>query len=163
MATKKFDLRKLIIEVAEQSDTANPNALAAEVLSTVPREQRMEALSQALPFAVREIVVRQRTPTNELGSGYRGRMPQPSRKVTNIRNNWQKILHERHKVGPNGTWKLLGDCTADELDWAAELRDRMALQNALKAEQFRKFAKLLRENQVATLRELPETVLGDEK
>lgn len=72
------------------------------------------------------------------------------------------MLNDRINIGPDlSDWKFLGDCTAADLDYAAQLREDHARRNAARAGQLRKLAELLDEHQVATVGELPSTALSD--
>lgn len=152
-----FDLRKLVRDVCENSTVADPAALAKEVNQQIKRTERDAALEAALPLFVQNILgqlrMRSHRPVPVI--------PQPSRKVQGIRETWRRMLRDRINVGPDvSDWKFLADCTAEDLDYAASIREEHARRNAARAEQYRQLAELLEEHGVDTVGELPDGTLG---
>jgi hypothetical protein len=159
--TDGFDLRALIREVCDNSTMADPATLAKEVSRRIGRNQQREALDQALPLVVQHVVSRQRAGfvperrTSDIAT------PSRSRKVAAIRETWRRMLRDRIAIGPAASdWKFLGDCNADDLGYAAAIREDHARRNAARAEQLRNLAELLAEHGVATVAELPEPTLA---
>lgn len=151
-----FDLRKLVREVCENSEVADPAQLAKEVNQRIKRQERDAALEAALPLFVRVELGQMRMSTHRVRPG-----PQSSRKVAGIRETWRRMLRDRINVGPDvSDWKFLADCTATDLDYAASIREENARRNAARAEQYRQLAELLEEHGVATVGELPDETLG---
>ncbi len=157
-----FDLRALIREVCDNSTMADPATLAKEVSRRIGRNQQREALDQALPLVVQHVVSRQRggfVPEQRGGGG--NAAPSRSRKVAAIRETWRRMLRDRIAIGPAvSDWKFLGDCNADDLAYAAAIREDHARRNAARAEQLRNLAELLTAHGVATVAELPEPALA---
>jgi hypothetical protein len=156
--TDGFDLRALIREVCDNSTMTDPATIAKEVGRRIGRNQQRDALEQALPVVVQHVISRrqpiavpeQRAPTSNR-----------SRKVASIRETWRRMLRDRIAVGPElGDWKFLGDCTADDLAYAAAIREEHARRNAARAQQLRDLADRLAEHGVTTVSDLPEPVLS---
>lgn len=156
-----FDLRALIREVCDNSTMADPATLAKEVSRHIGRNQQREALEQALPTVVQHVVSRQRggfVPEQRTSDNTN---PSRSRKVAAIRETWRRMLRDRIAIGPAvSDWKFLGDCNADDLAYAATIREDHARRNAARAEQLRNLAELLTEHGVATVAELPAPTLA---
>jgi hypothetical protein len=165
-----FNLRKLVRDVLANSLLADPRDLAAEAFLRIPAAEHAAALRQCLTDVVREEIRLSRNhtpPTVTAGRpGPRGNTArqQPavarSSKVAGIRAMWQEKLRERIHTGPASTdWRLLGDCTFDELMFAAGERRTIALRNESKAAEYAELAEAVRAAGVARVRDLPAEVL----
>ncbi|RZT87557.1 hypothetical protein EV383_4482 [Pseudonocardia sediminis] len=164
--TDEFNLRALIREVAESSTTPDPVQLADEVARRIGPKQRAEALAQALPIVVRNVVSLTRSPITPDGHTRSERHDRPaargSSKVAGIRDTWRRMLRDRIAVGPDQSdWKFLGECTVSDLEYAATIREEHARQNAARAVQFRELAERMQRNGVGTVADLPAHDLDD--
>lgn len=172
-----FNLRTLIREVCDTSSATAPELLVKEVLRRIDRRDAQVALEQALPYIVHSVVSSHRftapppgrphtAPADQTAfdaladdvSGGATPIKQPrSTKVASIRDTIGRALRERISVGHDRSeWKFLGDCTADDLEYAARLRHDLARANAARARQLHELADALRESGVETVRELPD-------
>lgn len=169
----EFDLRALIREVCAGSSITDPATLAKEVGRRIGRSQERAAIDQALPTMLQHYISRNRGSINvpdghlagDTQSGRAVGTPAPgiarSRKVAAIRETWRKMLGDRINIGPDlSDWKFLSDCTAVDLDYAAQLRENHARRNAARAVQLRSLAELLDQHQVTTVGELPTDALS---
>lgn len=160
-----FDLRALVREVAAASTTADPPSIAKQVLDRIDRRHSREALEQALPTIVQHVISRGR---NAAGADPAADHPKDatqgrivggghSAKVAGIREWWRRQLNTMVAVGPApDDWKRLRDCTATDLDFAAEIREHLARSNAAAAERMRDLAADLRRTGAATVADLAE-------
>lgn len=163
----EFDLKALIREVADESQHADPGAIAEEVAKRVPNKHLRSAFREMLRPFVRQLVATGRTfpapMTRETAStGSSDTKPRPANrswKRTGI-YRWASVLRERVHVGASD-WKFLGDCDRDDLGFIASERRTLAEANLLKAEQYEKLLALLDEHGAATVRDLPEKALED--
>lgn len=169
-----FNLRALIRDVCDKSSDAEPDLLVKEVLRRIERRDTRAALEQALPTVVQSVISSYRFTTDRpqtapadhfgsdahTGAASGGAHPikaSRSSKVAGIRDTIGRALRERISVGHDrSAWKFLGDCTADDLEYAAQLRDDLAKSNAHRAKQLRELADALREADVETVRDLPD-------
>lgn len=161
-----FSLRQHVRAILTDSTMADPRELAAEAFARIPAEDYGTALQQCLPDVVREEIRHSRNfapagamteQPRAIGSGAKAR---PSKKVASIRAMWQEKLRERIHTGPAPSdWRLLGDCTVDELMFAAEERRAMAARNEAKAEEYADLAEAVRTAGVQRVRDLPAAVL----
>lgn len=151
-----FDLRALVIAVAESSDVAEPKALTDEVLRRIPARHRLAALETALPAYVSQAISNGQRNFRQLGS-----VPGRSWKTEGARAFAQRFLHARIDVSSAGTgeWKLIGDCAVEDCLGAAALRRAMAAANVAQAERLEKLGALLDEYGAETVADLPEPVL----
>lgn len=166
-----FNLRKLIRDVLTNSLLADPRDLAAEAFQRIPADQHAAALRQCLTDVVREEIrlSRNHTPPTVMaerpgprGNVARQRPAARSAKVAGIRAMWQEKLRERIHTGPASTdWRLLGDCTFEELMFAAGERRTIALRNEAKAAEYAELAEAVRAAGVVRVRDLPAEVLKD--
>lgn len=165
-----FDLRALIRDVSATCTSPDPAVVAKEVERRIDPADAMTALSQALPVVVYHSGSAARSVPDQACRETHGRIvgggatptARPSSKVAGIRDAWSRRLRERVSVGPE-QWKFLGDCTAADLDYAAELRDQLARANAARASEYRDLAARLRSTQdpTATVRDLLPAAGGD--
>lgn len=162
-----FNLRQVARDVLTSSTMADPRDLAAEVFRRIAAEDYAAALNECLPDFVREEIRHSRNLTAPAGlmaertGGGGGTRPAPrSSKVAGIRSYWQSRLRERLHVGPAPSdWLLLGDCSFDDLMFAATARREIAARNAAKAEEYAELAEALRTAGVARVRDLPAKTL----
>jgi len=145
-----FILRHLVREVLDSTNDADPGAIAGMVMARIPRGQVRVALSQTLRLYVRQIVSETR---NSRAASVTPIRPNVSSKVSGIRDGWQRRLRDRTH-GADG-WKMLADCTYDDLLAAASERRDMASRNDARARQYDSWARLLTEHDVATFGDLP--------
>lgn len=166
----EFNLRALIHEVCDTSTITDPTTLAKEVARRIGRNQQREALEQALPVLVLNVISRSRGGATDTPGGQGAddlQLPtaaggQSSRKVRGIRETWRRMLRDRVSVGPDrGDWKFLADCDADDLAYAEQIRRDHAAANVAAADRFAALRELLDEHGVATVGELPDDELGD--
>lgn len=163
-----FHLRSLVRNVATASDSADPDVVAQEVLAEISAAEMKSALEQAMPIVVQAVLSRSRGPILVPGAAQgasvthsrSGTVEYQTRNVRRIREAWQRQLKERLRVGPRD-YKFFGDCTADDLDAAATLREAHARATQENAARLREIAALLGTHNVTTVRELPASILGD--
>ncbi len=149
----EFDLREAVHAVVNDTDLASPREIAAKVAENVPQRHLRAALADALVDYVRDELGRMR--------GRRGRAGRPgsySPKRAAIADMWRHELRDRIHVG-DAQWKLLGDCTYDDLAKAAAERREQARRNAARAAFYENLAELVREHGAATVAELPAEAL----
>lgn len=153
-----FDLRALVREVVKNATVADPAFIVKEVNAKIALPDRDTALEEALRPYVLTFLSQMRMSNRAATRAVSGR----SGKVAGIREAWRRILRDVITVGPgDGDWKFLSDCTADDLDFAASLREEHARRNQAIADQYRHLAELLPEHDVPTVGALPEDVLRD--
>src|SRR5262245_58955494 len=141
------DLHALVAIVLEDTDLAEPTDIAAEVARRKPRAVLRDAYETALVGYVRVVNNEHRRHNVII---------RPSAKVAAIRSAWQRSLRDR--VEFVGGWKLLGDCTYDDLMAAAKYRRQLADRNQAMATAYEALAHRLTAAGVATAGDLPEPV-----
>lgn len=160
-----FNLRAVIREVAGRSTIRDPDQLADEIMRHIPQESWMEAMRAALKPMVREVISAER-PHGTFTRGYGKPSPSPaintpskgSTKVSGIRDGWQEHLRARYATD-GGTWKFLGECTYEDLQFIAARLDKQAEAHASKARGMRSLAAALTDHDAATVRDLPSAFL----
>lgn len=153
-----FDLRALVRDVIRTTDAVGPDSVAEQVHARIPAKQRDAALVEALVEVARQVLTRERSgPVEPLPGLYESPRPNRSRKVAGIRAH-ARALRDQVAVGER-TWKRLGDCTFDDLQHAAEVRERMAASNANRAAQYRALAEVLGRSGASTVAELSDDQL----
>lgn len=171
MSDDQFNLSALVREVCDTSTIADPETLAKEVWRRIARNERDEALGQALVTVLRVYISRSRGSLSVPdGQGERATHTRTavggsnrSRMVTGIRDLSRRMLRERINVGPK-QYKFLVDCTALDLRYSASVNDEHARSNVASAERKRAIADLIDESGVDTVGQLPpdalDTTLG---
>ena len=167
-----FDLTGFVrVMVRAAPSSVDLRAVAIDVYHRIPVEDRDSALKQALQVFVPHTVTRDRTsfapvviPQPEATPALS--LPQnakqaftPSRKVSDIRSAWKEVLRERYTVARNCS-KELRECTVDDLEYAAKLRDNQAVWNAKVADKLRALIKIINENGVTKVGELSDDALS---
>lgn len=71
----------------------------------------------------------------------------------------ERALRVAVHCGP-GYWKPLGQCSVDDLSFAAREREELAISNTKEAEKFRKLAKLVEHAGVSSVSELDDDALA---
>lgn len=157
----EFDLRTLVREVAAQSVTADPPSIAKQVLARIDPRDFQSALEQALPTIVQHTISRGRSAVgaepaaDQTATGTQVRHVGGGWKRRAIGEWWRRQLDKEFAVGPaKDDWKLLRDCTATDLDYAAGIREAHARSNALAAERMRQLAADLRTSGSETVGDL---------
>jgi hypothetical protein len=152
-------------EVLNETDAADPHVIAAKVEEQVTDDMLREALRAVLPTFIRSrLSLARRLTVNQdikkalgpTGSPQQGR----SWKVEGIRAIADKIRHQRWAIdGANSQWKLLRDCTVDDLARIASVRRDVATANLTKAEQIDRLREALKSKGVSTVGDLTDDEL----
>lgn len=154
----EFDLRAAVNDVLDTTSLTDPVAIAAKVAENVPTRQLRVALAEALVSFVANVNQRRRMNNPLLGGAPQVRSGR-STKVAGIATWWAAALRDRVHV--DGGHKFLGDCTFDDLMFAASERRQQARLNEAKADQYEALAKLLREHGVDRVADLPPSAVTD--
>lgn len=102
-------LTALIREVSAEHANAHPHKIARLVAERTEPDDVQDFYITALERMVADII---RADRNHTMNSKAGRSP----KVEQRRNWWARMLSERVSVG-DSTWKPLGQCTVDDLDF----------------------------------------------
>lgn len=152
-----YDLRAAVLEVLDTSDLADLGDIAAKVAENIPARELRAALAESLRIYVQQINT-QRRMSNPILHSDRVQSAR-SAKVAGIRDRHAAWL--RDLIHVDGGHKPLGECTYEDLMFAAEERRVKARQNATQADRFEEIAKLLQAHSVETVAELPTSVLSE--
>lgn len=160
---QEFNLSQAVAEVLDATELTSPDEIADAVVATLSSRQVRSALTQALPLFVSRAIQYRRstnvildpslTPTEEKPAAD-GKQAARSLKVSGIRDAWARALADRIHIG--GAYKMFGDCTFDDLAFAAEERQEHARRNAAKAKQYLVVADRLKTLGLETVSELPQ-------
>lgn len=150
-----FNIRREIRSIIDGTDLASPAEIAAKVAENIPDNLLREVVAQLLPELVRVELTRVRmvTPPNQSAR---------SAKVTAIRRaaeGWRRALRDRIHVG-RGEWRLLADCSAEHLRFAAQERQQQAAQSLAAADRYAAIADACEQHKVTRTADLPEPVLA---
>lgn len=152
-----FDIRKAIRSVIDDTDLASPDDIAAKVVGDIPAKALRDVAQVLLREYVRIELTRERM--------HESPRPMSSRssKVSAIRtaaSEWARRLRERVYVG-DAEWKLLGECTYENLQYLAADRHEHAARNLAAAIRFEVLADALQKHGVEHVADLPSPVLDE--
>ena len=157
----EFSLRRLATEVWDEMDGCEYHVLAKELARRIRPADREAALGEALvqwAYAFNTTVGHASPPgTGQDREGAGQRNSGRSRKVAAIRADWQRRM-TRHISTADGQ-KAIGDCTAEDLIFNAEILESLATTNQRKAAWERRLAAAVDEHGAGCVRELPDEVL----
>lgn len=151
------ELRELIRSTAEEYPFADPLELAHHVAKLTPKHSLHDFYVEALNQVV----------SNVLGESRRNafkalQQPQPqprpgnanhSPKLAQRRDWWAELLRQRVPVGH--VWKVIGECTADDLQACIAEREKHIAGFRLQIANFAHLQALLHKHDVRTVAELP--------
>lgn len=153
---KDETLRDVITRLVNDGE-ADPAVIAEQARVLAPRNLIEDALQGMLYELAREVLRQRRS---LLLSGGTPRGGHPSRKHASMLEYAAAWLAGSLNIGPN-QWKLLAECTADDLTAAADYSDQLAQANATRAKHYRRMVDALVRYNAATLNDLPVDVLNE--
>jgi hypothetical protein len=173
----EFSLRHLTREVLRGTTMTDPSDIAREINRRIADDDCRTALRQALRGYVREEITRLRRhpgpeetePISNVTLFVSGnapaaqkpaaaRPPARSVKVAGIRDWWSAKLRELTHVGES-EWRRLGDCSFEDLMFAAAERHEHAARNAARAAWYEQLAETVQAAGAARVRDLPSEIL----
>ena len=159
----EFDLRALVRQVATETSLRGPEEITAKVVEMVPDKHLRAALLLTLPDTVRRVLFQDRQPVERYarqtekqtaGNVNSARSSMSKR----IREGWRRTLAGQFHIG-HGQWKVLGECTYDEVMFLSAERQAHAEANAAAAAMFARLAAAMKRRKATTAGDLPEKVL----
>lgn len=142
-------LSGIIRAILDETDLTTPEAVAAEAVRRTPDEHIREFYRQAVRGQARvQMHAIPSTPPAVTRSA----------KFAAIADMHSRQLKARVFVGDQ--WKMLGQCTYDDVLALADSRQQLAEENAAAAEKFRRVAKELQNAGAETVADLPADVLA---
>jgi len=148
----EFSLTELIESVEDVGPDAHD--MAAKAWPLIPESERDTIGTMLLARWIATMKPRISTVTLAPAPAASGK----SAKVAAIRANHARFLRLRVNVARNED-KWMGDCTYDDLCYAAENRRQKAAETLAAAEQFESLAALVKRHKVTTVGALPPAVL----
>jgi hypothetical protein len=152
-----FSLRALARETWTDLNGADYHVLAKEIARRIGPDDLEAALNEALLQYARQFAMGQRPPSRKTKHSAGQRNSARSWKVQGVRQSWPQL---RARIFTKDGQKAIGDCTAADLIFHADLLERQARQNQEKASFEREIAASLKANQVKCVRDLPDDVLA---
>jgi hypothetical protein len=174
----KFSLSEFVRAVYTETAEVDPDRLTHAVLTAleaIPEADREAAFEQALRSTCQHVLNNVRRSPNYFPGAHSGhdarRTPATGDPKLNSARSWKTrgaAEYWRAKLdtpyplwdGKN-TWVAFGDLTVDALDRASVWHNTLADANRAKATEMHEWAQLLLHHKVATVRELPESVLRE--
>jgi hypothetical protein len=158
-----FDLRKTVNDFLDATDLTDFREMAAALTKSLPARELRPALTEALAGYIANANHHRRSHNVILCADAAPRTAQPvtrSPKVAAIAAWHQRALRDLVHVG-KGDNKPLGDCTYDDLMFAATERREIARLTTVKADRYEWLAKQLHAHNVDRVADLPSDVLTD--
>lgn len=141
----EFDLNKLVTEQIETSGEADPHVIANRLLMQMSAKECREALSQCLGGHVRVVIGRLRM---------NARAADEVQPTVGTSKRARAINELDLAVYLGDEWKILGDCTSDDLERLAAQHDVEADKHAALRDRYARYAQLVRESGQPTLRDV---------
>lgn len=154
-----YELRKVAREYLAGTDLTDFKEMAAELAARIPSKHLRDALAESLPHLLATIN-QQRRMNNPILADASAPPPVRSAKVAGIAAMHDAALRDLVHVG-QGQNKQLGDCTYEDLMFAAEERREKARQNAAKAAEYEALAERVQSAGVARVADLPPADLAN--
>jgi hypothetical protein len=153
MSDDEFSVRAIALELCESYE--DPHELAEAVLARLGKSPRIlrAALAEVLPQFLAAFTSRKRNTT----ISSRSRISNRSAKVAGIREWFPRFLSET--LFTEQGWRRIGECTADDLLFAASQRRKRAISEGIRANQYTRLADALKNEGVDTVAELDETTV----
>jgi hypothetical protein len=133
-----MELAKAIQNILESSTEVDPAKLARKLIMQQTAKEQQEGYAQCLADRIRIDIGRSRLEDYE---------------VARSRPGQSKLSIYHQRVFVNDAFKMLSDCTAEDLHWIADMRDHEGEQLKAKATKYRKMATQLEKSSCATLGE----------
>lgn len=158
--TTTLNLRDFIRETAEQLNTPDPHIVAATVADSLPEDVLREALRLTLPTYARDVMRLRGTGSEMSHPASRNRSRAGRSSANAIGRVYRELIVKSVKLGEDGEWKFLADCTPDDLHAGAEYRLQMARFNEQAAERLGMLALAFSDYPEAkVVADLPEVVV----
>lgn len=158
MITTVDDLRALIRQHA--GETPDPAVITGRILDGLTGGEALVVVGATLHDYVRHAIRTPMPPAPLQTYSTADGAQTVSRKVAAIRDWVTQRLAAPVCVDESARrWLFLGDCTADDLTAAAEIRHRKAAQTTAEAEWLERLAKVVAHADAGCVRELPVDVL----
>ena len=154
----EFSLRHLCRQVWDDLGGADYHVLAKEVARRIKASERDAALNEALIEYSRQFTVGLRPTLRKIKPGAGQRNSARSAKVQAIRKTWPQL---RAHIFTQDGQKALGECTAANLIFNAEVLEKQSRQLQAKASRERDLAALLHAHKVERVKNLPDAVLAE--
>ena len=159
-----FDLKALTDKVLTRSTgVRQTHELADQLLAAIPKAEYAAALRETLPMYLRSrMALNRNLPSAEtVADPYLDTKPRKSSQKNSAHSSATKAIREwwLDKVEvhvSDGGYLKIGECTFDDLMFAAQERRNRALDMANAAERFETVAKAVKDAGVATVAELPQ-------
>ncbi|HEY6110034.1 MAG TPA: hypothetical protein VIV56_14140 [Gemmatimonadales bacterium] len=148
-----YDIRAAVRAVMDETDLTAPEEVAAKVAGDVPAK----SLRPVLAFVLRDYVRIQFGV--ERMSNHLHPLPTRSAKVEAYREYAARWLRERVHVG-NSEYKLLGDCTLDNVRYLEAERRENAARSLAVAERFAQLAEVMARHKARRVADLSPQVLS---
>ncbi len=146
-------LRALIVDELRTSNETDRDLLAKAVIARIDDSDLPHALFEAVRRCVAQEVTRERMV----------RVKPDTSADAPASSRWDDVAHVLRQRLPvaDGSWKLLADCTADDLLHAARVRREHAAENLAAAERFEAAAAVLSQRGERTVGDLPKSVVRE--
>lgn len=148
----EVSLGQLIRDVSEHMDAdARPEEIAQAVIDKAGDDLASVFLLELVTEAVRNTLSGQRRGALSQGGSSDGGTF--SHKQARVRDWWQRALNTRYPVG-GGNWKLLRDCTVDDLLHCIAEREAMIERTRAQIDKLNGIVTAMREHNAATAGDL---------
>jgi hypothetical protein len=155
MTEHELNLRERIRAILTDTGEADPGIVADKVVAELSSRQLRPALGQTMRALVREVI------RDDRGTAVTHTQPAPGQgrsRARAVAEAWRAHLRDRVFVGD--TWRLLGDCTAADVQFLVDDRRRKAAELVATADRYDGLRAAMVEYGVERVVDLPDAVLA---
>lgn len=152
-------LAQKVRATAEDNDIVDPHEVSEKVLASMTPSEMQDALAVCLPDYCQRHLSNVRRYLQKQAASSRSRAARSS-KVEQYRDYWGELL--RSSIFVDGTYKALGEVTAQDCEWLAEFRLAEAEKNKAEAAKFSAMGSALSACGAGTVAELPRESVPEE-
>lgn len=154
----ELDLRARIRAILDDTGEADPGVVADKVIGDLSSRELRPALAQTMRALVREVMRAERLTTPQAAENV---SPGQGRsRARAVAEAWRAHLRDRVFVG-DGTWRLLGDCSPQDVLFLVADRRQKAAELAEAAQRYQRLHDAMDRHGAGRVADLPDAVLAD--
>lgn len=142
-----MNVRQMVLDALEASQLADPSLVAQDLVSGLADDELREVLEHVMPAYVTKLATQQRS--HHISDA-------AEHGPNNASPRWQQVSIFMDRVFTPDGWKMLRDCTRDDLVAAADDRYARAAQLRQSGDRLMALADYLDQKKVGKVGDLPE-------
>lgn len=154
-----LNLRGRIRAILTDTGEADPGVVADKVIAELTSRELRPALGETMRSFVRDVMRHDREAIAPAAVASEATPGQGRSRARAVAEAWRAHLRDRVFVGD--TWRLLGDCSAEDVQFLVDDRRRKAAELHVTADRYDALRAAMVEHDVARVADLPDAVLRD--